>query len=698
MKIKLFYFLSLLLIITACENKESKEMSNNLINETSPYLLQHAYNPVDWNPWDSKYLDLAKKENKLVIISVGYSACHWCHVMERESFEDTIAAKLMNEKYISIKVDREERPDVDNVYMNAVQLMTGSGGWPLNVVTLPDGRPIWGGTYFTKDQWINALEQISKLYNDDPERLISYADQLEEGVKSLDVINLNETTPDFNLNIMQDYLNTWSTKFDMDYGGSKGMPKFMMPNNLHFLLKYSYQTKNKEIQKFVEISLEKMAFGGVYDQVGGGFSRYSVDSKWHIPHFEKMLYDNAQLISLYSDAYKLTKNSLYKNVVYETIGFINSELKDISGGYYSSLDADSKTDENVLEEGAFYVWTEEELIKVLKEKFKVFSDYYNINEYGYWEDNKYVLIRNQKDVEIASKFNISEDELTKLIQSCKSELNKVRNKRIKPRLDDKILSSWNGLMIKGFADSYKAFNEPDFLDAAVKNGEFIVKNLLQKDGQLLRNYKNKKSYINGYLEDYSAVISGFIALHEITLDDKWLNYSKKITDYVYNHFYNEKTKMFYFTSDLDEKLLSRTVNFRDNVIPSSNSMMANNLFLLSHYFDNEYYLDTAKSMLNNISPEFDLYPDGFSNWLDLMLKLSDSFYEVAIVGENSLIKATEINKKFKPNKLIIGSLNESDLPLLKNRHVDGDTYIYVCVKKACRLPVKSSEEALKFIN
>ena len=698
MKIKLFYFISLLLIITACENKESKEMSNNLINETSPYLLQHAYNPVDWNPWDSKYLDLAKKENKLVIISVGYSSCHWCHVMERESFEDTIAAKLMNEKYISIKVDREERPDVDNVYMNAVQLMTGSGGWPLNVVTLPDGRPIWGGTYFTKDQWINALEQISKLYNDDPQRLISYADQLEEGVKSLDVISLNKTAPDFNLNMMQDYLKTWSTKFDMEYGGSEGMPKFMMPNNLHFLLKYSYQTKNKEIQNFVEISLEMMAFGGVYDQIGGGFSRYSVDNKWHIPHFEKMLYDNAQLISLYSDAYKLTKNKLYKNVVYETISFLNSELKDNSGGYYSSLDADSKTDTNVLEEGAFYVWTKEELKKVLKEKFTLFSDYYNINEYGYWEDDKYVLIRNKKDVDIASKYNISEDELMQLIQSCKSELIKIRNKRIKPRLDDKILSSWNGLMIKGFADSYKAFNEPDFLDAAVKNGEFIVKNLLQKDGQLLRNYKNNKGYINGYLEDYSAVISGFIALHEITLDDKWLKYSKKITDYVYNHFYNEETKMFYFTSDLDEKLLSRTVNFRDNVIPSSNSMMANNLFLLSHYFDNEYYLETAKSMLNNISPEFDSYPDGFSNWLDLMLKLSDSFYEVAVVGENALIKATEINKNFKPNKLIIGSLIESDLPLLENRYVDGDTFIYVCVKKACRLPVKTSEEALEFIN
>ena len=326
MKTNILYFFYFLFVITACENKESSEMSNNLINETSPYLLQHAYNPVDWNPWNSKYLEKAKKENKLVVISVGYSACHWCHVMERESFEDTVVAKLMNEKYISIKVDREERPDVDNVYMNAVQLMTGSGGWPLNVVTLPDGRPIWGGTYFSKDQWINALDQISKLYEKDPGRLISYADQLEEGVKSLDIIELNKSKANFNLDIMKEYLNNWSKKFDLEYGGLAGMPKFMMPNNLHFLLKYSYQTNNTEIQDFVNLTLKKMAFGGVYDQIGGGFSRYSVDNKWHIPHFEKMLYDNAQLVSLYSDAYKATKNELYRKVVYKTIDFVNSEL------------------------------------------------------------------------------------------------------------------------------------------------------------------------------------------------------------------------------------------------------------------------------------------------------------------------------------------------------------------------------------
>ena len=698
MKTKLFYFFYFLFVITACENKESSEMSNNLINETSPYLLQHAYNPVDWNPWNSKYLEKAKKENKLVVISVGYSACHWCHVMERESFEDTVVAKLMNEKYISIKVDREERPDVDNVYMNAVQLMTGSGGWPLNVVTLPDGRPIWGGTYFSKDQWINALDQISKLYEKDPGRLISYADQLEEGVKSLDIIELNKSKANFNLDIMKEYLNNWSKKFDLEYGGLAGMPKFMMPNNLHFLLKYSYQTNNTEIQDFVNLTLKKMAFGGVYDQIGGGFSRYSVDNKWHIPHFEKMLYDNAQLVSLYSDAYKATKNELYKKVVYKTIDFVNSELKDESGGYYSSLDADSKTINGALEEGAFYVWTEKELKITLKDDYTVFSNYYNINPYGYWEDDKYVLIRSEDAQKIATIHNLSALELEQIIKNCNSKLIKVRNKRGKPRLDDKILTSWNGLMIKGFVDSYKAFNEPEFLNSAIDNAEFIVKNLYSEDGQLLRNYKNGKSNINGYLEDYSAIISGFLSLHEVTLDEKWLKYSKQLTEYVYKHFYNEKTKMFYFTSDLDEKLLSRTVEFRDDVIPSSNSIMANNLFLLSHYFDNQDYLETAIKMLNNISPEIDPYPNGFSNWLDLMLKISDSFYEVAIVGEDAVSKTIEINKSFKPNKLIIGSLNDSDLPLLKNRYVNNDTFIYVCVKKACKLPVKTSEEALDLLN
>jgi uncharacterized protein YyaL (SSP411 family) len=697
MKNKIYNLLLLFAIVIACNNKESINMSNNLINETSPYLLQHAYNPVNWNPWNKKYIDQAKSENKLIVISVGYSSCHWCHVMERESFEDTLVAKIMNEKYISIKVDREERPDVDNVYMSAVQLMTGSGGWPLNVVTLPDGRPIWGGTYFTKDQWIGALNQISELYEKDPDRLITYADQLEEGIKSLDLIELNNSQAKFSMNSLENLVNIWSDKFDIDYGGNVGAPKFMMPSNLHFLLKYAYQTENEKILEHVNNSLIKIAYGGVYDHIGGGFSRYAVDEKWHIPHFEKMLYDNAQLISLYSDAYKLTKNKLYKDVVYQTIDFANKNFKDSKGGYYSSLDADSKNDTKELEEGVFYTWNKSDLKKLLKNDFTLFSDYYNINEYGLWENENYVLIRKMSDEEVSKKYNITIQRVNKIITNCNLILFNHREKRSKPRLDDKVLASWNGLMIKGLADSYKAFNDKRFLKNAVDNGNFIIDNLLKNSGQILHSYKAGESKINGYLEDYASVISGFISLHEITLDKKWLDYSKKMTEYVYDNFYNNSNQMFYFTSIKDDKLINRTVDFRDNVIPSSNSIMANNLFLLSHYYDNENYFNTASTMLNNVLTEIGSYPSSFSNWLDLMLKMSDSFYEVAITGKKAISLTEEINTIFQPNKLIIGSEKESNLPLLKNRFIKDETYIYVCVKKACKLPVKTSEKAIELI-
>ena len=697
MKNKIYNLLLLFIILISCNDKESIHMSNNLINETSPYLLQHAYNPVHWNPWNKKYIDQAKSENKLIVISVGYSSCHWCHVMERESFEDTLVAKVMNEKYISIKVDREERPDIDNVYMSAVQLMTGSGGWPLNVVTLPDGRPIWGGTYFTKDQWIAALNQISELYNKDPDRLITYADQLEEGIKSLDIIELNNSTAKFSMQDLENLVNIWSEKFDKDFGGNIGAPKFMMPSNLHFLLKYAHQTKNRKILNHVNNSLIKMAYGGIYDHIGGGFSRYAIDEKWHIPHFEKMLYDNAQLISLYSDAYKLTKNNLFKNVVYQTIDFIDNNFKDSKGGYFSSLDADSENDNKQLEEGVFYTWNKNNLMKLLKNNFPLFSDYYNINEYGLWENGNYVLIRKMNDIEVSKKYNITTEKVSEIIANCNIILFNEREKRSKPRLDDKVLASWNGLMIKGLADSYKAFNDKIFLKNAVDNGNFIIDNLLNNSGQLLHSYKAGESKINAYLEDYAAVISGFISLHEITLDKKWLDYSKKMTEYVYDNFHNNSNQMFYFTSIKDDKLINRTVDFRDNVIPSSNSIMANNLFLLSHYYDNENYFNTASTMLNNVVTEIGSYPSSFSNWLDLMLKMSDSFYEVAITGEKAISLANEINNVFQPNKLIIGSEKESNLPLLKNRFINGESYIYVCVKKACKLPVKNSDKAIELI-
>ena len=695
MKKVISFFLLLIIMINSCSEKTSK-MSNNLINENSPYLLQHAYNPVDWNPWDKQYLEKAKKENKLVVISIGYSSCHWCHVMEKESFEDSLVASIMNEKYISIKVDREERPDVDQVYMNAVQLMTGSGGWPLNVVTLPDGRPIWGGTYFPKDQWINALTQISDLYNKEPEKFINYAETLEKGIKSLDIITTNDNQELASIDIDQ-HIGSLVNKIDKKNGGFSGAPKFMMPNNIHFLLRSAYQNNDKETLKLVNLTLEKMAYGGVYDQIGGGFSRYSTDDKWHIPHFEKMLYDNAQLISLYSDAYLVTNNELYKNVVYETIAFVLKELKNPNGGFYSSIDADSKSLDGKENEGAYYIWKEDELKKLLKDDFVVFSDYYNINEYGYWEDDNYVLIKNKSDAAFAKAHNLSKEQVSQKIDTWKKILIKARNKRSMPNIDDKILTSWNGLMINAFIDAYRVFKDENFLDVASSSAEFIVKNMKKTDGGLYHSHKDGKSKINGYLEDYAAAIQAFLNLYENTLDEKWLNISNDLMKYTYENFFNDETNMFYFTSKLDDKLISRTIAFRDNVIPSSNSIMANNLFKLSHYFDNKTYLNSSQQMVNNIKDQIELYPGGFSNWMNLILNINKNFYEVAVVGSKAIEKIKELNENYLPNKIIIGSLENNSLPLLKNRYVEGETYIYVCVNKACKMPVKTVKEALKLI-
>jgi len=695
MKKVISFFLLLMTMINSCNTQTSK-MSNNLINETSPYLLQHAYNPVDWNPWNKQNLEKAKKENKLVVISIGYSSCHWCHVMEKESFEDSLVASIMNEKYISIKVDREERPDVDQVYMNAVQLMTGSGGWPLNVITLPDGRPIWGGTYFSKDQWISALTQISDLYNKEPERFINYATTLEKGIKSLDIITTNDNQELASIDLDK-HIGSLVNKIDKKNGGFSGAPKFMMPNNIHFLLRSAYQNNDKETLKLVNLTLEKMAYGGVYDQIGGGFSRYSTDEKWHIPHFEKMLYDNAQLISLYSDAYLITNDELYKNVVYETINFVLKELTNSNGGFYSSIDADSKSLDGKENEGAYYVWKEDELKKLLKDEFIIFSDYYNINKYGYWEDDNYVLIKNKSDAAFAKAHNLSKEELSKKIGAWKKILIKARDKRSMPNIDDKILTSWNGLMINAFIDAYRVFKDKDFLDVASSSAEFIIKNMKKTDGGLYHSHKDGKSKINGYLEDYAASIQAFLNLYENTLDEKWLNTSNDLMKYTYKNFFNAETNMFYFTSKLDDKLISRTVEFRDNVIPSSNSIMANNLFKLSHYFDNKKYLNSSQQMVNNIKDQIELYPGGFSNWMNLILNINKNFYEIAVVGNKAIEKIKELNENYLPNKIIIGSLESNPLPLLKNRFVEGETYIYVCVNKACKMPVKTVKEALKLI-
>jgi len=685
-----------------CSGQTTKSMThkytNDLINETSPYLLQHAHNPVNWKPWNDNTLAQAKKENKLILISVGYAACHWCHVMEHESFEDSLVAQTMNSNYINIKVDREERPDIDQVYMNAVQLMTGRGGWPLNVIALPDGKPVWGGTYFKKDQWINALEQIAKMHVEEPKKLLEYADKLEQGIKSMDLVTLNLNEPKFTIDFINNIIKDWSKSFDNKKGGMKRAPKFMMPNNYHFLLRQAYQNNDLELQKYVNTTLTQMAFGGVYDQLGGGFSRYSVDDKWHVPHFEKMLYDNAQLVSLYSDAYLITKNELFKEVVYETLDFIQNELTSSEGVFYSSLDADSLNDKDELEEGAFYVWQKDSLQSLLKNDFNMFSEYYNINQYGFWEHNNYVLIRDNSDEEFTKKHNISTEELKLKKEAWKKLLLAEREKRSKPRLDDKTLTSWNALMLKGYLDAYRVFGESSFLEIAKRNANFILTKQLNNEGELYRNYKNGISSINAYLIDYATSIEAFINLYQITSEEKWLNSSRNLTNYVFDNFYDDNNKMFYFTSKKDAELVTRNVEYRDNVIPASNSIMAKNLFKLSHYFNNANYLKTATTMLNNVKPEISTYGSAFSNWLDLMLNYTNPYYEVAIVGKNAINITTELNQHYLPNTLIANSTKSSNSPLIKDRYVDDNTYIYVCVNNACKLPVTIVEDALNLID
>ena len=692
-----FSFLFFLLLVAGCSNKEtgSSKASNALIHETSPYLLQHAYNPVNWKAWNSETLALAKKENKLIIISVGYSACHWCHVMEEESFENDSIAKIMNANFISIKVDREERPDVDKVYMNAVQLMTGSGGWPLNCIALPDGRPIFGGTYFTKEQWSKVLISISKLYKEEPQKVIAFAENLTKGIQESQLIILNKKTPNFEEKDIVEAVDLWGTQIDTIYGGFKGAPKFPMPNSLDFLLRYGYQFKDTKVAAYLNNTLTKIAYGGIYDPIAGGFSRYAVDEKWHIPHFEKMLYDNAQLVSIYAKAYMANKNDLFKEVVVESLNFIKEELTAENGAFYSSLDADSKNKLGVKEEGAFYEWTEAELQLILGSDFELFKDFYNINSYGFWEKDKYVLLRNSSKTAFAAKHKLSLFALNDKINTWKKTLKTARNKRSKPNLDDKVLTSWNALMIQGCVDAYRAFGNLEYLEMALKNANFIIEKQRRRDGGLNRNFKNGLSTINAYSEDYATIIQAYISLYEVTLDEKWLTTSKELMEYLFTNFFNEKNGMFHFTSKEDENLIARKYEVIDGVMPASNSLIANSLFKLGHYYSNNKYLKTSEQMLNNIKEDVKTSPGNYSNWLHLMTNLTKPFYEVVVAGNEALEVNKSLIENYSPNILIAGTSEENNtVPLLRYKFNEDETFIYVCVNGTCKKPEVKLEKAL----
>ena len=633
-----------------------------------------------------------------MIISIGYAACHWCHVMEHESFEDEEVAAVMNQDFISIKVDREERPDVDQIYINAVQLMTGSAGWPLNVVTLPDGRPVWGGTYFRKQQWIDALQQIQELYIREPEKLVTYANRLESGLKSMDLIALNESEINFKSYPIQPIIDNLASSFDYDNGGFGDAPKFMMPTSLNFLLRYAKKTEDEKVLSFVTHTLNKMAFGGIYDHIDGGFSRYSVDDRWHIPHFEKMLYDNALLVSLYANAYTATQRPLYKEVVVETLAFIEAHLTDASGAFYSSLDADSENEAGELEEGAFYSFTKQEIQDIIGDDFDIFQEYYNINPYGLWENGQYVFVRKKSDREIVQEFDLEHDVLVEKKQRWKSVLSVYRNKRPLPRLDDKSLTSWNALMLTAYVDAYKALGNEVYLKFANKNAEFLLAHQLQDDGSLNHIYKAGVSSIHGFLEDYAFVIEAFINLYQVTFDWKWIAVSEQLTDYVLQHFFDSEKQMFFFSSKQYSPIIHRYFEYFDNVIPASNSVMGKNLFLLSKLTGNVAYNKTSEQMLKNVLTQAESHPRGFTNWLDLLLNFKNNFFEIVITGPEAFVKARKLNANYLPNKVIAATNRDDDKSLFRNRYLADKTLLFVCVDNTCRQPMETVSETLKSIH
>ncbi|MEJ8758248.1 thioredoxin domain-containing protein [Pontibacter sp. H259] len=665
---------------------------NRLLKESSPYLQQHAYNPVNWYPWGEEALTKAKQEEKPILVSIGYAACHWCHVMEKQSFENQKIADVMNEHFVCIKVDREERPDVDAVYMDAVHAMGMQGGWPLNVFLTSEAKPFYGGTYFAPQQWVQLLQNIANAYTQNRTELHETAEQFVEhlNISDLERYGLKPNGQQATEESLQQLYFNLSKRFDRERGGFAPAPKFPMPTNYLFLLRYYTYTQDKTALAHINLSLREMAFGGLYDQVGGGFARYAVAADWLVPHFEKMLYDNAQLITLYAEAYQVCRLPLYKQVVYEIIAFVERELMSDAYGFYSSLDADSEG-----EEGRYYTFTKDELHRILKDEEPLFCKYYNATAAGNFEHGRNILHRTQTDEAFARENELELEVLQEMVKTWKKKLMQARARRIRPGLDDKILCSWNALMLKALADAYYVFGEKHFLDLALKNVVFLFEEL-REGNKLCHTYKNGKATVDGFLEDYALLISALLRLYEVTFNEEWLQQARHFTDYTISHFQDAADGLFFFTDKTSEKLIARKKELFDNVIPSSNSVMAINLHQLGLYFDAETYEQAAATMLNTITPLLLKEPSHLSNWAILYFNKLSPTAEVAIVGKQVPQFREELSAFYLPNMLLMGSTYKSKLPLLADKTpVDGKTTIYVCYNKTCQLPVTSPAEALK---
>ena len=692
MRIKKIFFLVITLLISFINFSQNR--MNSLSNEKSLYLKQHSTNPVDWMPWNQNVLRLASNENKLLIISIGYSSCHWCHVMEEETFSNEDAAKIMNSNFINIKVDREERPDIDELYMKSLVLMTGSGGWPMNIIALPDGSPIWGGTYLPKENWINVLTQINELFTNRYDDVLDYSRKLKEGLNPKTIIK-NDFKESELLTQIKDASNVAYESLDKENGGLRSSQKFHLPSMIDFFLKSGYHFKEKKYLDFVDLTLKNIAYGGINDHIEGGFHRYTVDSIWHIPHFEKMLYDNAQMLSLYSKAYKRSNKKVFKNQIDNIFNFLENNLTNQDGLIFSSISAVTEIGSEKIE-GDYYVWDKQKIRDLLSKDFDLFQDYFNINGKGLWEKNKYVLKRENDDEYFTKKFNISQKKLETKISQSINILRTSRKNREKPITDKKILTSWNALTIIGLSDAYKSTGDKKYIEKAKNIIEAIEKSLLNDDLILKRSLSISNEDIF-FLEDYSYLISAYINLYQSTFDYAYIDKAEDLTKKTLLLFKADNSSFLKFSSDQSLLFSDNLFVNQDAVMPSANSVMCKNLFLLSHYTGNRNLSETGKSMLTEISNEMINNSLDYMNWMNVALDYNDSFYEVVISGKKSFEMAQKITEMYLPNILIAASKTDSDKYLLKNRYIKGDNLIYVCVDNTCKFPVNDVKKALELI-
>ena len=658
---------------------------NLLVEAHSPYLLQHADNPVHWVPWEDKHLDAAASSQKLLIISIGYAACHWCHVMEQESFEDQEVADFMNAHFISIKVDREERPDIDHLYMQALQLLTGQGGWPLNIVALPDGRPLWGGTYFPKDQWLGYLNQIVTLKKNTPEKLVNYALELEEGIKTLELEKSKVGTNRAPLEELNDALKKIQLNVDETYGGMKGAPKFMMPTLVELFL------TQDNTNQLAHHGLKKMALGGIFDVIGGGFSRYAVDEKWHIPHFEKMAYDNGQLLRLYALAYQESSATLYREVILKIIGFLKRELLSPSGGFYAALDADSLNSDHVLEEGAFYVWTSREIQQLTLKNKKLFLAYFGFNKTGYWENDLYVPYRLASRSEFIEQ-NGLDDAFNQIIDQWEALLLQKRFTRSQPRLDSKILCGWNALIGRGLIQTARALDEIAYENYALEHLAFMQDTFIHDNGALYRIHE-KGNTVPGYLEDYAAMIALFLDAYETFFDPLFLARAKELITHCFTFFLEDTSPLFFFSSSTELIVQTREVN--DNVIPSSNAMMAESLLRAGKHLLNHNWIAHAEEMLCAVTEDMLRYPRAHSYWLRIQFQQHLTAREIVVIGPQAMEWIKVLQKEYKGFAVWAASIENSSLPLFAHRYRSNHTLVYVCEKGQCQQPFSSLEASLE---